>query len=278
MGKGRAGSGARTSIRPIRFQTAAQHHSFHPSPARNTQTIYHRRPRWKRLAAASSYPRDRKDHLAEFTNPNQQGGQDNKSLLAMMVVFVAVLFGAQLLSLEDEPAGATSLHRAAALRARASGCRPQPPAAAPAVHRAGTDGVDSRRTAVRASREPVVLSGPARQADDLVRQRRKLYRYHVSPTAGAPGDQLDPEAIQRTTRAIGRSNCSRAIRIPRRQRQFGVTGYSLLPMQLPMATLRRPKLNQALLCAFGDGPADCAGDADLQVFGRQRAGDQDLLV
>jgi YidC/Oxa1 family membrane protein insertase len=34
--------------------------------------------------------------LAEFSNPNQQGGQDNKSLVAMMIVVVAVLFGAQL--------------------------------------------------------------------------------------------------------------------------------------------------------------------------------------
>jgi len=33
--------------------------------------------------------------LAEFSNPNQQGGQDNKSLVTMMVVLVAVLFGAQ---------------------------------------------------------------------------------------------------------------------------------------------------------------------------------------
>ncbi len=33
--------------------------------------------------------------MAEFSNPNQQGGQDNKSLIAMMVVFAAVLLGAQ---------------------------------------------------------------------------------------------------------------------------------------------------------------------------------------
>jgi YidC/Oxa1 family membrane protein insertase len=33
--------------------------------------------------------------LAEFSNPNQQGGQDSKSLLAMMVVIVAIFFGAQ---------------------------------------------------------------------------------------------------------------------------------------------------------------------------------------
>jgi YidC/Oxa1 family membrane protein insertase len=33
--------------------------------------------------------------LAEFSNPNQQGGQDNRSLMAMMVVLVAVFFGLQ---------------------------------------------------------------------------------------------------------------------------------------------------------------------------------------
>jgi YidC/Oxa1 family membrane protein insertase len=33
--------------------------------------------------------------LAEFSNPNQQGGQDNKSLVTMMFVVIAVLFGAQ---------------------------------------------------------------------------------------------------------------------------------------------------------------------------------------
>jgi YidC/Oxa1 family membrane protein insertase len=33
--------------------------------------------------------------LAEFSNPNQQGGQDNRSLLAMMAILVAVFFGIQ---------------------------------------------------------------------------------------------------------------------------------------------------------------------------------------
>ncbi|HEV2618604.1 MAG TPA: YidC/Oxa1 family insertase periplasmic-domain containing protein [Acidobacteriaceae bacterium] len=33
--------------------------------------------------------------MAEFSNPNQQGGQDSKSLLAMMVIVVAIFFGAQ---------------------------------------------------------------------------------------------------------------------------------------------------------------------------------------
>ena len=33
--------------------------------------------------------------MAEISNPNQQGGGDNKSLIAMMVVMVAVFFGLQ---------------------------------------------------------------------------------------------------------------------------------------------------------------------------------------
>ena len=33
--------------------------------------------------------------MAEFKNPNQQGGQDNHSFLLMMLVMVAVFFGLQ---------------------------------------------------------------------------------------------------------------------------------------------------------------------------------------
>ena len=50
--------------------------------------------------------------MAEFSNPNQQGGQDNKSLVAMMVVFVAVLFGASLYHAQDEPADGLALGNA----------------------------------------------------------------------------------------------------------------------------------------------------------------------
>jgi len=48
--------------------------------------------------------------LAEFSNPNQQGGQDNRSLLAMMVVFILVLVGAQYYhsKMNPEPAPTTA--------------------------------------------------------------------------------------------------------------------------------------------------------------------------
>jgi YidC/Oxa1 family membrane protein insertase len=54
--------------------------------------------------------------LAEFSNPNsQQGGQDNRSLLAMMVVFIAVLVGAQYYhsKMNPEPAPSTASPSAA---------------------------------------------------------------------------------------------------------------------------------------------------------------------
>ncbi len=41
--------------------------------------------------------------MAEFKNPGQQGGQDNKSLLVMMVVMVAVFFGLQFYKAKTNP-------------------------------------------------------------------------------------------------------------------------------------------------------------------------------
>ena len=63
--------------------------------------------------------------MAEFSNPNQQGGQDNKSLVAMMVVFVAVLFGAQLYHAKMTPQTASP--------PAASAAAPQAPAQPPAA-------------------------------------------------------------------------------------------------------------------------------------------------
>ena len=41
--------------------------------------------------------------MAEFSNPNQQGGQEGRSLMAMMVVFVAVVLGLQLYRAKTTP-------------------------------------------------------------------------------------------------------------------------------------------------------------------------------
>ena len=47
--------------------------------------------------------------MAEFSNPNQQGGQDSRSLVAMMVVFIAVLVGAQYYHSKMNPTPAPSV-------------------------------------------------------------------------------------------------------------------------------------------------------------------------
>ena len=46
--------------------------------------------------------------MAEFTNPSQQGGQDNKSLLVMALVMVAVFFGLQFYKSKHNPQPASS--------------------------------------------------------------------------------------------------------------------------------------------------------------------------
>jgi YidC/Oxa1 family membrane protein insertase len=69
--------------------------------------------------------------LAEFSNPNQQGGQDNKSLVAMMVVFVAVLFGVQIYQAKVNPPAATPPAPATATQTAAKASN-EPPTAATA--------------------------------------------------------------------------------------------------------------------------------------------------
>jgi len=46
--------------------------------------------------------------LAQYSNPNQQGGQDNRSLLAMMAVLVVVFLGLQLYKAKMAPAPASN--------------------------------------------------------------------------------------------------------------------------------------------------------------------------
>jgi YidC/Oxa1 family membrane protein insertase len=74
--------------------------------------------------------------LAEFKNPNQQGGGDNKSLLVMMLVLVTVFFGLQYFRAKTNPPTASpnaSQSAAAPSGSQPSGSQPagQPGAPAP---------------------------------------------------------------------------------------------------------------------------------------------------
>ena len=66
--------------------------------------------------------------MAEFTNPNQQGGGDNRSLLVMMVVLVTVFFGLQYFRAKNNPQ--TASPNAAPKASQTAPAQPGVPAAA----------------------------------------------------------------------------------------------------------------------------------------------------
>ncbi len=64
--------------------------------------------------------------MAEFKNPNQPGGQDNKSLLVMMLVMVAVFFGLQYFRAKKNPQTVSPNANAAAVQTAAGVTQPSP--------------------------------------------------------------------------------------------------------------------------------------------------------
>jgi len=64
--------------------------------------------------------------LAEFKNPNQQGGQDNKSLLVMALVMVTVFFGLQYFRTKKNPQIASPNANATARETAAGVAQPSP--------------------------------------------------------------------------------------------------------------------------------------------------------
>jgi YidC/Oxa1 family membrane protein insertase len=83
--------------------------------------------------------------LAEFKNPNQQGGGDNKSLLVMMLVLVTVFFGLQYFRAKTNPQtispnSAASAPANTSQSSPASGTQPAAPAAAANAPAAGVPG------------------------------------------------------------------------------------------------------------------------------------------
>jgi YidC/Oxa1 family membrane protein insertase len=119
----------------------------------------------------SAYSQNRKDLLAEFSNPNQQGGQDNKSLIAMMVVFVAVLFGAQIYHSKMAPQ--TAAAPPAAQHAAVA------PSAAPSVPEAPIQPTSAAATAVNPA-VPVVQAA----AEQTTVVESDLYRITFSNRGG----------------------------------------------------------------------------------------------
>ena len=150
--------------------------------------------------------------MAEFSNPNQQGGQEGRSLMAMMVIFVAVVLGLQLYRAKTTPPPSPTPPIAATQTpsqpapAASAVTTPQSAAAAPAAHaaRAATPSVEASAESTTVVENALyritfcnrgaqvtswVLKGPYTDAEghplDLVNQQAaKLFGYPLSLYTG----------------------------------------------------------------------------------------------
>jgi YidC/Oxa1 family membrane protein insertase len=98
--------------------------------------------------------------LAQYSNPNQQGGQDNRSLLAMMAVLVVVFLGLQLYKSKMAPAPATNSASTAASSGAPAPTQPAssaPVAVAASPQVGGAVAVAPTVPAVQASAEAVTV-------------------------------------------------------------------------------------------------------------------------
>jgi YidC/Oxa1 family membrane protein insertase len=133
--------------------------------------------------------------LADFSNPNQQGGQDNRSLVMMMVVLVAVFFGLQYYHAKFPPPPASP---------SAPNATTQAPAASAPAPLAAT-------VAQPASAKPIAPTTPivAAPAESTTVIENELYRITFSnrgaqvtswvlkkPAGGKPLDLVHPEAAK----------------------------------------------------------------------------------
>ena len=124
--------------------------------------------------------KNRKYLLAEFKNPSQQGGQDNKSLLVMMLVMVTVFFGLQYFRAKKNPQ--------TALPTATVATQSVPGQAAPSASQPGT--------AAGAPAQPVVQA----QAETTTVVENELYRITFSNR----GAQVTSWLLKRYIDADGR--------------------------------------------------------------------------
>lgn len=75
------------------------------------------------------FSKEQEISLAEFKNPNQQGGQDNNSFLLMMLMMIAVFFGLQYFHASKSKPEPPKAEKAAATQNAAPAPAPQQPAA-----------------------------------------------------------------------------------------------------------------------------------------------------
>ena len=114
--------------------------------------------------------------MAEFKNPNQQGGGDNRSLVVMMLVLVTVFFGLQYFKTKNNPQTASPHAVAGTAAPSASGT----PAPAAAERGAGTA---PAAPAAAAGRHAAAMVAAATESTTTI--ENELYRITFSNRGGA---------------------------------------------------------------------------------------------
>ena len=147
--------------------------------------------------------------MAEFKNPNQQGGQDNNSFLLMMLVMVAIFFGLQYYHSKSKPASPAAPAATQTTPAQ-SGSQPAAQPAGPSGNQAATQpsAQPGNKAVAAASAVPAVKA----DAESTTVVENELYRITFSNRGGEvtswilkgykadDGKQLDivhPEAAQK---------------------------------------------------------------------------------
>jgi YidC/Oxa1 family membrane protein insertase len=117
--------------------------------------------------------------LAEFKNPNQQGGGDNRSLLVMMLVLVTVFIGLQYFRAKTNPQTVAPNSGAAAQNATTNSAA-QPAAAAPASNAAVPTAANAAGAESNAGKGPTVQAS----AESTTTVENELYRITFTNRGG----------------------------------------------------------------------------------------------
>jgi YidC/Oxa1 family membrane protein insertase len=176
--------------------------------------------------------------LAEFKNPNQQGGGDNKSLLVMMIVLVTVFFGLQYYRAKTNPP--TVSPNAAATQNAASGAsQPAAQPGAPSQVNAPAAGLPATTSA---STVPTVQA----PGESTTVVENELYRITFTNRGG----QVTSWVLKRTPSCTCQDSEGRPLNLVHTQaaEQFGYP-LSLYTYEPPLTT----ELNKALYVPSATG-------------------------
>jgi YidC/Oxa1 family membrane protein insertase len=124
--------------------------------------------------------------LAEFKNPNQQGGGDNKSLLVMMLVLVTVFFGLQYFRAKTNPQTASPN----AVAGAPQNASPSTPSASNQSAQPGVPAPDTTAAGVSTSKAVSTLPTVQASSESTTTIENELYRITFTNRGGQVSDWI----------------------------------------------------------------------------------------